>query len=286
MIFAPSRHAVLVLIIVIISFSVSSCSVEASRLTQEGQRTSVTVTDSVAGRPRGATIDIAPGSPADTVRAFYKNLRERKFREALYLTNLRPAIEGLTDAELKDFQVDFEAIAAIVPADVQINGEIVTGDMATVTAKLPDEDAEKLEIQEIKLRNEAGVWVILSADEEAEKRIKQEGKNYFFALRIETHQAEAKKMLDRISKAQMVYSLQNGGLFADIPDLIKAGLLPDDAASADSTGYRYSVKLSADKKKYSAAATPAEYGKTGKLSFTVELDGRNAPKLSSKDSGH
>jgi hypothetical protein len=244
------------------------------------------VTDSVTGHPRGSTIEITPGSPADTVRAFYKNLRERKFREALYLTNLRPAIEGLTDAELKDFQVDFEAIAAIVPAEVEINGEIVTGDQATVTARLPGDDAEKLEIQEIKLRNEAGVWIILSAEEEAEKKIKQEGKNYFFALRIETHETEAKRMLDRISKAQMVYSLQNGGLFAEIPDLIKAGLLPEDVMSPDSTGYRYSVKLAADKKKYSASAVPAEYGKTGKLSFSVELDARNAPKLSSNDSGH
>lgn len=244
------------------------------------------MTDASVAHPRGATIEITPNSPADTVRAFYKHLRERKFREALYLTNLRPAIEGLTDAELKEFQVDFEAIAAIVPADVEINGEIVTGDNATVTARLPGEDIEKLEIQEIRLRNDAGVWVILSADEEAEKRIIQEGKNYFFALRIDTHQAEAKKMLDRISKAQMVHSLQNGGIFAEIPALIKAGLLPDDVTSPESTGYRYSVKLSADKKRYSASAVPAEYGKTGRLSFSVELDDKNRPKLTSADAGH
>ena len=65
----------------------------------------------------------------------------------------------------------------------------------------------------------------------------------------------------------------------------KAGLLPDDVVSSDSTGYAYSVKLSSDKKKYSAEAVPAVYGKTGKLSFTVELNDKRQPHLASKDYG-
>src|SRR6266480_4095114 len=80
-----------------------------------------------ASASKGATIPIEPNGPADTVRLFYKDLRERKFREAIFLTNIRPAIEGLTDMELKEFQVDFEAIAGIVPPEIQINGEIVSG---------------------------------------------------------------------------------------------------------------------------------------------------------------
>src|SRR5436190_6382131 len=211
----------------------AGCSVEATKATaaefKKAARSEAFTTT------KGATITIEPNSPADTVRAFYKLLRDKKFREAIFLTNLRPAIEGLTDAELKEFQVDFESIAAVVPAEIEINGEIVSGDAATVTAKLPGQDEDKLEIQEIKLRKEDGVWVILSADGDAEKMIKREGKNYFYALRIETHEEEAKKMLDRISKAQMVYAIQNGGLYADIPDLTKAGLLPDDVVSSDST---------------------------------------------------
>lgn len=51
--------------------------------------------------PATSTIDIKPDSPAETVRVFYTRLREGKFREAIHLTNLRPAIEGLTDQELK-----------------------------------------------------------------------------------------------------------------------------------------------------------------------------------------
>jgi hypothetical protein len=243
-------------------------------------------TDVAASKPTtgGATIEIEPNSPADTVRVFYKYLREKKFRQALFLTNLRPAIEGLTDAELKEFQVDFEAIAAIVPEQIQINGEIVTGDSATVTAKLPDDD-DKLQLQEIRLKKNDSVWVIQTVDEEAEKRIKQEGKNYFFTLRIETHHEEAKKMLDRISKAEMVYALQNNNSYGEIKQLVAAGYLPEDAQSSESTGYKYSVELSADNQSYKAMASPAEYGKSGKLTFTVELDEKKQAHLTSKDIG-
>ena len=261
----------------------AGCSVEASKATvselNSGAKGEIAKT-----KKGGATIDIEPNSPADTVRVFYKYLREKKFRDAIFLTNLRPAIEGLTDAELKDFQVDFEAIAAVVPAEVEINGEIVTGDSATVTAKLPTE-ADKMEIQEIKLRKDGDIWVILSADDEAEKKIRQEGKNYFFALRIETHQDEARRMLDRVSKAEMVYALQNGGMFGEMHQLVSAGLLPDDAQTADSTGYKYSVTVSDDKKSWSAKAVPAIYGKTGKLTFSVDLNEKQQPHLTSKDYG-
>lgn len=270
--FKFTKNFVLLLTAVFVLLVSDGCSVEASKPASENE-------------PVGSTIQIAPNSPAETVRVFYTNLREKRFREAIYLTNLRPAIEGLTDAELKEFQVDLEVIATQIPQEIQINGEIITGDLATVTANLPDEEQEKLALQEIKLRRENGAWVILTVDEKAEQLIRQEGKNYFYALRIETHHEEAKAMLNRISKAQMVYSAQNKGVYAEIPELIKSGLLPEDAASSKSTGYNYTVKLTGDKKKYVANATPSEYTKTGTLSFRVDLDAKGAARLTSKDKG-
>ncbi len=263
------------IVIAACSFSLSqACSVEASKPAAGNESIST-----------GSTIQIAPNSPADTVRVFYKNLREKRFREAIYLTNLRPAIEGLTDAELKEFQVDFETVATQIPQEIQINGEIITGDQATVTAKLPDEEQDGLALQEIRLRRENGTWVILTVDEKAEQLIKQEGKNYFYALRLETHHEEAKAMLNRISKAQMVYSAQNKGIYGEIPQLIEGGLLPDDVLSSKSTGYNYTVKLTADKKQYVANAIPAEYTKTGTLSFRVDVDAKGTARLTSKDNG-
>jgi hypothetical protein len=230
-----------------------------------------------------ATIKIQPNSPADTVRVFYQKMRERNFREALFLTNLRPAIEGLTETELKDLQVDFDALAGQIPAEIAINGEIVSNEEATVTAKLPDNETDELKLQEIKLRRENGVWVILTLDAEAEKVIKKEGNNYFFALKIETHQEEAKAMLERIFKAQLVYSAQNGGLYGDFAALIQNGFLPGDIKTADSTGYKYNIILPFDKKSYSASAEPAVYGKTGKLSYLLTVGGNQKSSIKSED---
>ena len=269
----------------IVFIAVSGCSVEASKAEAPVEK-APSVSNKVEKEvPPGAVIEIKPGSPADTVRAFYAKLRERKIREAIFLTNLRPAIEGLTEDELKEFAVDFEAVAANVPAEVEINGEIISGDTATVTAKLPNEDNDKIELQEIRLRKEGEIWIILSADDAAETRIKKEGKNYFLALRIETHEKEAKTMLDRIAKAQMVHSLQNKGECAEIAKLIELGLLPSDVTSSETTGYNYSLKVTANRKRYSASATPAAYGKSGKFSFLLELDAEGKPRMKSVDNG-
>ena len=233
----------------------------------------------------GAKIEITEGGPADTVRIFYQKLREKKFREAIFMTNLRPAVEGLTDAELQDFSLDFEQLAGQVPAQLEINGEIITGDTATVTANIPDPDTGKPETQPIKLRKENGVWVILSVDDAAETRIKKEGKNYLYNLRIETHEDEARAMLDRVAKAEMVEAAQNNGQFGDLESLTTAGLLPPDIKTSASTGYTYEVIVPANKLSYAATAYPAEYGKSGKLSFLVELDAKGASHLTSRDNG-
>ena len=92
-------------------------------------------------------------------------------------------------------------------------------------------------------------------------------------------------MLDRIAKAEIAYSLQNAGAYADVAALIARGLLPDDAKSSESTGYEFVIKIAEDKKKYSASATPATYGKTGRLSFLTTLDDKSAAHLNSKDNG-
>lgn len=241
--------------------------------------------NSSASQPKGAIIDIEPNGPADTVRVFYKLLREKKFREAMFLTNLRPAIESLTEAELNDFSLDFAEIAGQVPAEVEINGEIITGDQATVTANLPNSDGDKNEIQTIKLRKANNVWIIQTADEESARKIKAEGKNYFYNLRIDTHEEEAKRMLERISKSQLAHSLQNGGFYSDIQTLVGAGLLPEDVRSSESTGYVYAVYLAGDRKSYFATATPATYKKSGVRSFLLTLDPKGISIVNGKDNG-
>lgn len=277
-----------VLFAVFFSIALSSgCAVEAAKENPASGKQSDYSKTSTLNEPKNsspkAIFNIEPNSPADTVKVFYRLLREKKFREAMFLTNLRPAIEGLTDAELKELHVDFEPLARQIPAEIEINGEIVSKDKAGVTAKLPDNDTDEVKIQEIKLRRENGVWIILTVDEKAETEIKKDGKNYFFALRIKTHHEEAKAMLERINKAQMVYAMKNGGLYADVQTLTVAGFLPKDILTADTTGYNYEIQLSLNKNKYTAIATPAVYGKTGKLSFWFETNGNKTSLLKNKD---
>ena len=276
--FKPACFTVYITVSVIIF--AAGCSVEASKV-EETQAPRPPASEKAA-EPIGAGIQIKAGTPSETVRAFYTKLRERKFREAIFLTNLRPAIEGLTDDELKEFSVDFEAVAKAVPVEIEINGEIISGNDATVTAKLPDED-NKLALQQIRLRKQGEIWVILSADDTTEKLIQKDGKNYFHNLKIETKQAEAKSMLDRIAKAQMVYSLQNNGEFAEFQKLILDGLLPSDVLGSESTGYSYSLSISPDRKRYSVSATPAAYAKTGKMSYWLELNKDGKPHVKSED---
>ena len=259
----------------------AGCAVEAAKTQSEKQKQK---TETLTENSQSATkIKIEPNSPADTVRVFYKNLREKKFRDAIFLTNLRPAIEGLTETELKDLQVDFDSLAKEVPAEIEINGEIISGEKAVVTAKLPDGEAGQLKLQQIKMRRENGVWIILTVDEQAESAIKKQGSGYFFNLRIETHQAEARDMFDRIIKAQTVFALQNGGVYADMNTLIAKNLLPEDISSGNVNGYSYQITLSPDKKRYSASAQPTVYGKSGKLSFRLDFDAKNNPKLREED---
>ena len=233
----------------------------------------------------GAMIEIKQNSAADTVRVFYDRLREKKFRDAILLTNLRPAIEGMTDDELNELGVDFGFLAQSVPEKLPINGEVVTGNDATVMVKMEDEEDASIKVQEIKLRKEKDNWIVLVADKDGEKAAKKEGKNFFFTMRMNVHHEEAKTMLTRINKAQMIYRMKNEGRFTDLQTLVKKGYVPPDALGSITTGYKYNVALKEGNTLYTALATPAEYGKTGKLSFAYKVTRDKQPELVIKDVG-
>ncbi len=231
-------------------------------------------------------IEIQSGSPSEAVRNFYKAIREKRFQDAMMLTNMKAAVEGLTLEEARDLAPDFEPLAAQVPADLVITGEQISGNKASVFLKLPPDDSGSPTSEEIKLRKEGDVWVILSGDDKDEADAKKQGKNYFFNVRIDIHHQEAQNMLERIMKAQAVYVAQTKGLYGEMDILIRQGLLPVDVNSSFSTGYNYSIVLSNDKKSYFVNAIPAKYGKSGKLSFLMEVSGANgAPKTKSNDNG-
>jgi hypothetical protein len=210
-------------------------------------------------------------SPTDTVRDFYKAMRERKFREAFAMSIYKPAIEGLSQQEFDDLRADFEKMAAAIPEKVDLTGEQISGDAATVFVKVKESADAQEQAEPISLIKIDGKWVV--GDRENEAIVKKAGKEFFFSTRIETHHNEVQDLLKRITLAQTVYGQQHDGKFANLAELIAAGLLPKDLEGTDSTGYSFKVNRATDGKSWYATAEPAQYGRTGKLSFYLDAGG-------------
>ncbi len=213
-------------------------------------------------------------SPAETVRQFYQGLREKRFKEAFAMSIYKSAIEGLSEQEYMDLLPDFEkmaiAVTERVTEKVDVTGEQISGELATVFLKVLDSDGKE-KVEPTGLIKVDGAWIV--GDHENLQLVKKAGKRFFFDARIDAHHSDVQDMLTRISLAQVIYSQQNAGEFADLPTLISAGLVPKDIEGTDSTGYRFHITVSADRKSWSAGAEPAQYGRSGKLSFYLDPSG-------------
>ncbi|MCP9494331.1 MAG: hypothetical protein MSG64_07740 [Pyrinomonadaceae bacterium MAG19_C2-C3] len=239
------------------------------------------------GKKDAASKVYAANSPSAAVQSFYRLMNARRFREAFALTVYRPAIEGLSEAEYEELRPDFEETALATPREPQINGEQISGDTATVflttekeaTNSSANANQPKTQVVPVTLKLDAeGKWII--GDEREAEAVRADSKSYFFKRRIETHHAEAQAMLNRIALAEVAYSAQNGGRAATLRALIEADLVPQDAASPETTGYNYRVTLKDDGKVFQANAEPARYGRSGVLSFVMDEKG-----MRSRDAG-
>jgi hypothetical protein len=208
------------------------------------------------------------------MREFYRLMREKKFREAFGMSIYRPAIEGLSAQEFEELRPDFEKMAVAVsekiPATVDITGEQISSDVATVFVRVVDADGkEKIEPASlIKVNNS---WVV--GDQDSLRMVQQAGKRFFFEARLNAHHSDVQDMLTRISLAQVAYSQGHNGQFGNMAELITAGYIPKDIEGPESTGYRFQVVRSTDGKSWYATAEPAQYGRTGRLSFYLDASG-------------
>lgn len=218
-------------------------------------------------------------TPTQTVSDFYQLMRERKFREAFALSIYRPAIDSLKPEEFEDLRPDFEKMAAAIPAQVDLGGEQISGGAATVFVKVKEGDKPET-LEPVTLIMVDGAWII--GDKENAVIVKKAGKQFFFNARIDTHHDEAQAMLTRISLAQLLYSQQHDGLFADLTTLISLGMLPKDLESTESTGYRFHVNAPNAGKTWNASAEPAQYGRSGRLSFYLDATGVRSGDIGGK----
>jgi hypothetical protein len=128
---------------------------------------------------------------------------------------------------------------------------------------------EKIEpVMLIKVGNQ---WILGSAAHLSE--VRKAGKNYLFDARINAHHDDVQDMLTRISLGQVLYSQNRSGQFGNMAELIAAGVVPKDIETVESTGYRFQVNRSTDGKSWYATAEPAQYGRSGRLSFYLDATG-------------
>jgi hypothetical protein len=240
-------------------------------------------------------------SPSDTVREFYKAMREKRFREAFALSIYKPAIDGLSDQEFqslrpqfkalkdKDFEAlrptyralsaqefeelrpDFNNMAAAIPDRVEINGEQISADIATVFIKVTSLEDPVGKPEPVTLILVSGEWII--GTREDQEVVKKAGNKFFLNARIDTHHGEVTSMMSRITVAELIYSQAHNGAFGDLPALIAAGLIPKDIEGTESTGYRFRLTVGKDSKTYTVNAEPAQYGRTGRLSYFMDSTG-------------
>ena len=213
-------------------------------------------------------------SPTDTMRDFYRMMREKKYREAFGISIYRQAIEGLSTEEYNDLKPDFDkmaiAVSEKIPEKVDITGEQISGDVATVFVKVADADGKE-RVEPASLIKIDNAWVV--GDRENLELVKKAGKKFFFEARISAHHSDVQDMLTRITLAQVAYSQSHNGQFGNMAELIAAGYIPKDLEGIESTGYRFQVIRPADGKSWYATAEPAEYGRSGRLSFYLDASG-------------
>lgn len=220
-------------------------------------------------------------TPSDTVRAFYTALRERRVRDAFSISIYKPAIDSLTPEEFEELRPEFEKLGEAVPAEIGIYGEQISGDRATVFARISeDPDAKQTPIELIR---SGGAWII--DDPKIHDALQREGKELFFKARIDTHHEELRKVLLKIANVEAIYAAQNGGRYAALDALAESesGMrlgVREDVDAMQTLGYRLALTVAADGHGYKVNAEPVRYGRTGRLSFYADAAG-----MQEKDTG-
>jgi len=211
-------------------------------------------------------------SPSDVVREFYKAMREHRFKDAWAMTIYKPAVEDLSADEMEDLRSDFEQKAAQVPAQIEITGEQIQGNIATVFVKVPiTESTPQVTSEPVNLISSGGFWII--GDEANQAIVKKAGRRFFLDALIEEHQSDIEDLLKRLIAVQIVYGAQHNGAFGDLQALIAADLIAKESADPKAIGYYFHITIAPDGKGYTASAEPARYGHTGKLSFWMDQTG-------------
>ncbi len=211
-------------------------------------------------------------SPSDVVREFYKAMYQRRFKDAWSMTVYKPAVEKLTVDEMEDLRPIFEAQAAEVPAQLQIDTEKISGNTAQVFVQMPATEATPQIISKpADLVLVDGVWIIGTEAEQA--KVKEKGARYFLDALIDLNQGGIEDLLKRLIAVQALYAQTHNGAFGEMKDLLNATLISPDTVDPKSSGYNFHIVVPPGGKTFIASAEPSRYGHTGKLSYWMDQTG-------------
>ena len=212
------------------------------------------------------------GSPSETVISFYRALKEKRYVEGFRHSVYRSAVVGLTAAELQDLELDFARTFSAIPDKIEPTGEQITGETATVSLKF----GGKGDPQPVGLVRLGSEWLV--GDQETLTLVNAQGRAFFFNARMLNNEAEATEMLQAIVGAEILYS-RKFAKNASLAELIRMGGVPKDIEDGETSGYKFTLTVSADAKSFFATASPVIYGKTGKLSFYTDINGLHGEDL-------
>jgi len=210
--------------------------------------------------------------PSDVVREFYKAMREHRFKEAWALTIYKSAVDGLTAEEMEDLRPDFEQKAAAVPEQIEITGERIQGNIATVFVKVPVTDrTPQITSEPVNLISSGNGWIIGTEADQAE--VKKKGRRFFLDALIEEHENDIDELFKRFLVVQLVYAQEHKGVLGNLQELIAANLIAKETGDPKAIGYTVRLTITPDGKGYIATAEPTRYGHSGKLSFWMDQTG-------------
>jgi hypothetical protein len=197
-------------------------------------------------------------------------MREHRFKDAWSMSVYKPAIEGLTAEEMEDLRPFFEAQAAPIPQQIQLEGEKISGSTAQVFVRLPPTDASpQLTAKPVDLIKSGGDWIIGTPTEQ--ETVKKAGSRYFLDALIDLNQDNMGDVQKRLIGMEAVFAQANNGAYGELKALVAAGLMSDDMVDPKLSGY--ALRLTINGKSYIATAEPVHYGHTGKLSYWMDQTG-------------
>lgn len=228
-------------------------------------------------------------TPGETIQEFYRLLREKKYVDAFRLHVCAPAVESLSGQEATELEDEFAKLAGGIPDKIEIGGESVLGNDATVFVKVPA--GEKVDGQQpylsvpVTLILSEGKWLIGDRETQA---LASFHKGRFFSLSkggtftvMLDNEEKAGKAMNVLIEIEQFFAQQNRGKFGTMKELLESNvvrrsdliLMLEQLQDGEYYGYRFEIEIPEDRKTYTLYATPIQQNIDGRYSYIADREG-------------